>query len=66
MGWEDRVESQEQEGYLSLLEMLQGPNGDTAWVRSVTELETLDGFELGFDGTGHEVRLQRHVNHRNN
>jgi ppGpp synthetase/RelA/SpoT-type nucleotidyltranferase len=44
MGEEDCVENQDQEGYRSLWEMLQGPVRDTARARSLADIETPDGF----------------------
>jgi hypothetical protein len=44
MGEEDRSENQDKEGYHSLWEMLQGPFRDTVWARSLSDLETSDGF----------------------
>jgi ppGpp synthetase/RelA/SpoT-type nucleotidyltranferase len=44
MGEEDRVENQDQEGYRSLWEMVQGPVRDTVRFRSLADLENHDGF----------------------
>ena len=44
MGEEDRIEDQDQEGYRSLWEILQGPVWDTVWARSLTDIETPDGI----------------------
>jgi len=44
MGDENRIGDQDQEGYRSLWEMLQGPVRDNVRVRSVADLETPDGF----------------------
>ena len=41
---EDRIEDQDQEGYRSLWEMLQGPVRDTVRARSLAGFETPDGF----------------------
>jgi hypothetical protein len=62
MGEENGVEYQDQKGYRSLWEMLQGPVRDTVRARSLADLETPDGFlnlfrggQLGFAGRGQEV-----------
>jgi len=64
MGEEDRVKNQDQDGYPSLWEMLQGPVPNTVRTRSLAALETLNGFlnllrfgYLGFASRGHEVKL---------
>jgi hypothetical protein len=44
MGEEDRVENLDQEGYRSLLEMLQSPVRDTVRARSLADPETHDGL----------------------
>ena len=44
MGEEDSVINQDQEGYRSLLEMLQSPLRDTVRARNLADLETADGF----------------------
>jgi hypothetical protein len=41
LGEEDGVEYQDQKGYRSLWEMLQGPVRDTVWAWSLADLETL-------------------------
>jgi len=62
MGVEDRIEDQDQEGYSSLWEMLQGPVRDTVRAGSLADLETPNGFLnllrvglLGFAVRGDEV-----------
>ena len=54
MGEEDSVENQDQEGYRSLCEILQGPVRDTVEARSFADLETPDGF-LKLISVGHLV-----------
>jgi hypothetical protein len=44
MGEENRVENQDQKGYRSTWEMLQGPVRGTVWDRSLADLEAPDGF----------------------
>jgi len=44
MGDWDCIEDQDQEGYPSLWEMLQGPVRDSVRARSLADLETPDGF----------------------
>jgi hypothetical protein len=44
MGEEDYFEDPDQEGYRSLGKMLQGSVRYTVWARSLTDLETPDGF----------------------
>jgi hypothetical protein len=44
MGEEDCIEDQDQKGYRSLWEMLQGLVRDTVPARSLAVLETPDGF----------------------
>jgi len=70
---ENCVEDPDHEGYRSLGKMLQGSIRYTVWARSLTVLETPDGFvnlvrvsQVGFAGRRLKVRHQRHVNHLNN
>jgi len=44
MGEEDRIEDQDQEGYRSLWQMLQGPVWDTFRARELADLETPGDF----------------------
>jgi len=44
MGEEDSVKNQDQEGYLSMWEMLQSPVRDTVQARSLADLQTPDSF----------------------
>jgi len=44
LGEEDRFENQDQKGYRSLWEMLQGPVHNSVWAQSLADLETPDGF----------------------
>jgi hypothetical protein len=44
MGEEDGFKNEDQEGYRSLWEMLQSPVRYTVRARSLTDLETPDGF----------------------
>jgi len=46
MGEEKCVEDVEQEGYRSLGKMLKGSIRINVWARSLTELETPDGFAI--------------------
>ena len=73
MGEENCVADLDQGGYHSLRKMLQGSVRYTFWARSLTDLETPNGFLilvrvglLGFAGRRLKVRPQSQVNLLNN
>jgi len=44
LGKENCFENQDQKGYRSLWEMLQGPVRNSVWAQSLADLQTPDGF----------------------